>query len=386
MIKLCVVTGNRAEYGLLKPVMDCVGQDPDFKLQVIATGSHLDTRYEQGEDIEKSGINIDEKIEMNLASDTSLGICKSMGLEMISLSEAYQRLKPDMVLLLGDRYEIFTAASAALICNIPIAHIHGGEITRGSYDDSMRHAISKMSYLHFTSTKEYRNRVIQLGEAPDRVHWVGALGIENMKTIKRLTRQELEEKLKISLVPPIALVTFHPATLDHDSAPAQFQPLEEALLHFPDLFVVFTKSNTDTGGNQINGRIGAYVSRNPEKSAVFPSLGVQNYLSLMNCCQAVIGNSSSGIIEAPFLKVPSVNIGSRQAGRITPSSVISCGSSVSDIVAAVQKALTFDRHKEEAPNPYEGQETSKQIVSIIKESFEKGIHLEKNFYDVEWRL
>ncbi|WP_313153527.1 UDP-N-acetylglucosamine 2-epimerase [Lacrimispora sp.] len=386
MIKLCVVTGNRAEYGLLKPVMDCVGQDPDFKLQVIATGSHLDTRYEQGEDIEKSGINIDEKIEMNLASDTSLGICKSMGLEMISLSEAYQRLKPDMVLLLGDRYEIFTAASAALICNIPIAHIHGGEITRGSYDDSMRHAISKMSYLHFTSTKEYRNRVIQLGEAPDRVHWVGALGIENMKTIKRLTRQELEEKLKISLVPPIALVTFHPATLDHDSAPAQFQPLEEALLHFPDLFVVFTKSNTDTGGNQINGRIGAYVSRNPEKSAVFPSLGVQNYLSLMNCCQVVIGNSSSGIIEAPFLKVPSVNIGSRQAGRITPSSVISCGSSVSDIVAAVQKALTFDRHKEEAPNPYEGQETSKQIVSIIKESFEKGIHLEKNFYDVEWRL
>jgi len=174
--------------------------------------------------------------------------------------------------------------------------------------------------------------------------------------------------------------------LDHDSAPAQFQPLEEALLHFPDLFVVFTKSNTDTGGNQINGRIGAYVSRNPEKSAVFPSLGVQNYLSLMNCCQAVIGNSSSGIIEAPFLKVPSVNIGSRQAGRITPSSVISCGSSVSDIVAAVQKAITFDRHKEEAPNPYEGQETSKQIVSIIKESFEKGIHLEKNFYDVEWRL
>jgi CMP-N-acetylneuraminic acid synthetase len=188
---------------------------------------------------------------MNLASDTSLGICKSMGLELISLSEAYERLKPDMVLLLGDRYEIFTAASAALICKIPIAHIHSGEITRGAYDDSMRHAISKMSYLHFTSTREYRKRVIQLGEAPDRVHWVGALGIENMKTIKLLTRQELEEKLKLSLDPPMALVTFHPATLDHDSAPVQFQPLEEALLHFPDLFTVFTKSNSDTGGNQI---------------------------------------------------------------------------------------------------------------------------------------
>jgi len=387
MIKLCVVTGNRAEYGLLKPVMDRVGQDPDFKLQVIATGSHLDTRYGQGcQDFENSGINIDEKIEMNLASDTSLGICKSMGLELISLSEAYERLKPDMVLLLGDRYEIFTAASAALICKIPIAHIHGGEITRGAYDDSMRHAISKMSYLHFTSTREYRKRVIQLGEAPDRVHWVGALGIENMKTIKLLTRQELEEKLKLSLDPPMALVTFHPATLDHDSAPVQFQPLEEALLHFPDLFTVFTKSNSDTGGNQINERIEAYVNRNPKKSAVFPSLGVRNYLSLMNCCQAVIGNSSSGIMEAPFLKVPSVNIGSRQAGRIQPASVISCSSSVSGIVSAIQKALTFDRYKEEAPNPYVGQDTSKQIVSLIKQAFEKGIQLEKNFYDVEWRL
>ncbi|WP_313186730.1 UDP-N-acetylglucosamine 2-epimerase [Lacrimispora sp.] len=387
MIKLCVVTGSRAEYGLLKPVLDRVGQDPDFKLQIIATGSHLDTRYGHScEDMESSGIMIDEKIEMNLASDTSLGICKSMGLEMISLSEAYQRLKPDMVLLLGDRYEIFAAASAAVICNIPIAHIHGGEITRGAYDDSMRHAISKMSYLHFTSTMEYRKRVIQLGEAPDRVYWVGALGIENMKTIKLLTSQELEKKLRISLAPPIALVTFHPATLDQESSSSQFKPLEDALLHFPDLFVVFTKSNSDTGGNRINEMIDAYVSRNPNKSAVFPSLGSQNYLSLMNCCQAVIGNSSSGILEAPFLKVPSVNIGNRQEGRIAPASVISCGSSVNEIVAAIQEALAFDRYKEKAPNPYEGLDTSKQIVSIMKQTFKKGIHLEKHFYDVEWRM
>ncbi len=386
MIKLCVVTGNRAEYGLLRPVMDRALQDPDFKLQVIATGSHLDTRYGNGcEDIEHSGIEINEKIEMNLASDTSLGICKSMGLEIISLSEAYQRLKPDMVLLLGDRYEIFMAACAAVICKVPIAHIHGGEITKGAYDDCMRHAITKMSHLHFTSTKEYRKRVIQLGEAPDRVHWVGALGIENMKTMKLLTRQELEDALQIPLALPLALVTFHPATLDHNSAQTQFQPLAEALLHFPDLFTVFTRSNSDTGGDQINKLIDAYVRENPKKSAVFPSLGVQRYLSLMSCCRAVIGNSSSGILEAPFFKVPSVNIGTRQDGRIKPSSVISCGSFVNEIAAAIQKALDFDPHQDEAPNPYQGQDTSKQIITVIKQEFEKGIHLEKDFYDVEWR-
>ncbi|GLC80531.1 UDP-N-acetylglucosamine 2-epimerase [Lacrimispora brassicae] len=386
MIKLCAVTGNRAEYGLLKPVMDRAGKDPDFILQVIATGSHLDTRYSNGcEDIENSGIKINEKIEMNLASDTSLGICKSMGLEMISLSEAYQRLKPDMILLLGDRYETFMAASTAVICKIPIAHIHGGEITRGAYDDCMRHAITKMSYLHFTSTLEYRRRVIQLGEAPDRVHWVGALGIENMKTIKLLTRQELEEALQIPLAPPMALVTFHPATLDQESALDQFQPLAEALLHFPDLFTVFTRSNSDTGGNTINQMIDGFVKENPNKSAVFPSLGTKRYLSLMNCCQAVIGNSSSGIMEAPFLKVPSVNIGIRQDGRIKPPSVISCGSSVSEISSAIQKALNFNIHQEETPNPYQGQDTSKQIISVIKQEFEKGIHLKKDFYDVEWR-
>ncbi|WP_024294386.1 UDP-N-acetylglucosamine 2-epimerase [Lacrimispora indolis] len=387
MIRLCVVTGNRAEYGLLKPVMDRALQDPEFMLQVIATGSHLDTRYGNGcEDIENSGIKVDEKIEMNLASDTSSGICKSMGLEMISLSEAYQRLKPDMVVLLGDRYETFMAASAAVICKIPIAHIHGGEITKGAFDDCMRHAITKMSNLHFTSTKEYRRRVIQMGEAPDRVYWVGALGIENMKTINLLTRRELEEALNIPLTPPMALVTFHPATLSQKNASAQFQPLTEALLHFPDLFTVFTRSNSDTGGNRINEMIDVYVREHPKKSAVFPSLGVRRYLSLMNCAQAVIGNSSSGIMEAPFLKVPSVNIGSRQDGRIKPASVISCGSSAREITAAIQKALDFNLRQEEVPNPYESRDTSRQIIGVIKQEFHKGIHLEKNFYDVEWRM
>lgn len=387
MIRLCVVTGNRAEYGLLLPVISRTAQDPDFRLQVIATGSHLDTRYGNGcKDFENSGIKIDETIEMNLASDTSVGICKSMGLEMISLCEAYQRLKPDIVVLLGDRYETFIAASTAVICKIPIAHIHGGEITKGAYDDCMRHAITKMSYLHFTSTKEYRKRIIQMGEAPDRVFWVGALGIENMKTTRLLSRQELEDELNIPLTLPMALVTFHPATLSHESASQQFQPLTEALLQFPDLYTVFTRSNSDTGGNSINQMINAYVKSRPEKSAVFSSLGVQRYLSLMNCAQAVIGNSSSGIMEAPFLKVPSVNIGSRQEGRIKPASVISCGPFKGEIIAAIQEALNYDPRHKECSNPYEGKDTSRQIIDIIKQEFNKGIHLEKDFYDMECRM
>lgn len=387
MIKLCVITGSRAEYGLLRPVIRRIKEDPELKLQLIATGIHLDTRYGLDcREIEDDGTEIDVKIEMNLASDSSTGICKSMGLEMISLSEAYERLKPDMVLLLGDRYETFMAASAAVICGIPIAHIHGGEITRGAYDDRMRHAISKMSDLHFTSTKAYRRRVIQLGEIPERVHHVGALGIENMKTLRLLTKTELEKELKISLTSPMALITYHPATSDHNSITAQLGPLLEALDCFPDLFAVFTKSNSDTGGNKINEMIEDYAGKKPKRAAVFSSLGTLRYLSLMSHCQVVIGNSSSGIIEAPYLRVPAVNIGSRQDGRIKPPSVISCGYSIKEITAAIQTARTYDRQKDDSPNPYEGRDTSREIVSIIKQTLIKGISLEKSFYDIDWSL
>ena len=348
---------------------------------------HLDTRYGLNyKEIENDGIVIDEKIAMNVASDSSLGICKSMGIEMISLAEAYERLKPDMVLLLGDRYEIFIAASVAVICKIPIAHIHGGEITQGAYDDCMRHAISKMSYLHFTSTNEYRQRVIQLGENPDRVYNVGALGIENIKTRKLLTKQELEETLNISLKQPFVLVTFHPATLENNNITTQFIPLLKALDYFPDLFVIFTKSNSDTGGNMINEMIDEYVSKNRKKAAVFTSLGTLLYLSLMSYSQVVIGNSSSGIIEAPFLKVPSVDIGDRQKGRVKPDSVISSNNSVNEIIIAIQNARTYDWLKEEIENPYLNQDTSNQIVSIIKQTLNDGIHLAKRFYDIDRSL
>lgn len=382
MNKLCIVTGSRADYGLLKPILRRVKQDKDLKLQIIAVGMHLDDRCELTyKEIERDNFCIDEEIEMNLASDTAVGICKSMGIGMICLAEAYDRLKPDLIILLGDRYEIFTAASAAMISKIPIAHIHGGEITQGAYDDCMRHAISKMSYLHFTSTKEYRQRVIQLGEQPDRVYEVGALGIENIKNTTLLTQQDLEKILNIQLKKPLALVTFHPVTLENDTDMISFKHLLEALDYFEELSVIFTQSNTDTGGSIINELIRQYTIKNSKKAAVFTSLGSLKYLSIMSCCSVVIGNSSSGIIEAPALKVPTVDIGDRQKGRVKPDSVINSDNSVQGIIAAIQKALHYGAYKTEIISPYENDNTSDRILSIIKQVLNEGINLKKTFYD-----
>jgi UDP-hydrolysing UDP-N-acetyl-D-glucosamine 2-epimerase len=382
-MKICVITGSRAEYGLLRPVIRRIMQDEELKLQMIVTGMHLDTRFGLTvQEIEKDGIPIDEKIHMNLATDSSLGIGQSMGLEMIGLSKVFESLKPDMLLILGDRYEIFAAASMAVIHNIPIAHIHGGEVTEGAFDDCMRHAISKMSYLHFTSTKEYRKRVIQLGEEPDRVHHVGALGIENIKNQKFVSKKEIEALLKLRLEQPFALVTYHPATLDSSSIDKQLTPLLEALDSFPDLFVIFTKSNSDTGGNKLNELIDEYVNQNRKRATAFPSLG-SLYLSLMSYSKLVLGNSSSGIIEAPFLNIPAVDIGDRQKGRVKPNSVISCDNSVNSIIPAIQKALAFDWKREKKENPYEKQDTSNQMILIMKQTLKNGVNLKKKFYDID---
>jgi UDP-N-acetylglucosamine 2-epimerase (non-hydrolysing)/GDP/UDP-N,N'-diacetylbacillosamine 2-epimerase (hydrolysing) len=344
---------------------------------------HLDTRYGLTyKEITEDGVNIDEKIEMNTATDTSSGICKSMGLEMICLAEAYKRLKPDMIILLGDRYEIFVAASAAVISKIPIAHIHGGEITRGAYDDCLRHAITKMSYLHFTSTEVYRQRVIQMGEEPDRVYNVGSLGIENIKKIKLLTKQELERKLEISLERSFAVVTIHPVTLDNISIREQFQQLEKALNYFQDMGIIFTKSNSDAGGNSLNEMIDAYVIRNKRRAVAYTSLGTLCYLSLVRYSQMVIGNSSSGIMEAPFLNVPTVDIGDRQMGRVKPASVISCENSENAIITAIKRATTYRWNYSNNENPYESKDTSIQIISIVKQECKKGIDLKKSFYNI----
>lgn len=380
MKKICVVTGSRADYGLLRPVMKKIRQRKDLRLQIIATGMHMDERCNLTyRDIERDGFYIEEKIEMNLATDTTTGICRSMGLEMIGISDAYRRLQPDMIILLGDRYEIFIAASAAMIENIPIAHIHGGEITQGAVDDCMRHAITKMSYLHFTSTEEYRNRVIQLGEQPDRVFCVGALGIENIKEMSLLTRQELEEQLGMALHSPLALITFHPVTLEGKQQPAQIQCLLDALDSFPELFLLFTRSNSDAGGSAVHRMIEEYVEKK-EHAAAFTSLGSLKYLSLMKQAAVVIGNSSSGIIEAPYFCVPTVDIGSRQEGRIKPKSVIHCGTAENSIQNAIHRALHGEYEKEQSP--YEKEDTSEQIVSIISRALDSGIQLKKVFYDI----
>ncbi|WP_124067829.1 UDP-N-acetylglucosamine 2-epimerase [Clostridium sp. E02] len=386
MIRLCVVTGSRADYGLLLPVIERIRDEKDFTLSLLATGSHLDTRYGNSSlSLEAIGIEFDETVEMNLASDSPYGICTSMGVEMIGITQAYHRLNPDMILLLGDRYEIFTAASAALILRIPVAHIHGGELSSGAFDDSLRHGITKMSYLHFTSTLAYKKRVIQMGESPDRVFFVGSLGIERIQSMKFLTKQELENSLSLNLSKPIALITYHCATLDSMDETMQFAPLLSALESFPQLYVVFTGSNSDPGGGKINEMIHQYVKQHPHHSATFPTLGSQCYLSLMKHSQIVAGNSSSGILEAPFLKIPSINIGKRQDGRIKPDSVITCGCSTSDIQIAIENALAFDWHKA-MKNPYECSDTSKQILVRIKQAFASGIQLNKKFYDIDWSL
>lgn len=387
MNKICVVTGSRAEYGLLRRIMIRIKEEEDLELQLIVTGMHLDTRYGLTyHEIEQDGIQIDERIEMNLATDSASGICKSIGIEMIGLSEAYDRLKPDMLLLLGDRYEIFAAASASVFHKIPIAHIHGGEITEGAYDDCMRHAITKMSYLHFTSAKEYRQRVIQLGEEPERVYQVGALGIENIKKMKLLSRKELKDVLKLSLKQPYALVTLHPETLDNQQVENQFTILAKALEFYPKLYVIFTKSNSDTGGIRMNHLVEDYVNRNRKRAACFTSLGTLVYLSLMRHSQMVIGNSSSGILEAPYMKVPAIDIGSRQKGRVKPGSVIGCAYSTKEIIAAIQTAISFDWNKIEKGNPFEGEDTSSQIVTIMKNTLKSGINLKKKFYDMDKSL
>jgi GDP/UDP-N,N'-diacetylbacillosamine 2-epimerase (hydrolysing) len=274
-------------------------------------------------EIEKE-FKINKKIEMLLSSDTSVGISKSMGLAQISFAESYDELKPDIVIVLGDRYEIFSATSAAMIARIPIAHIHGGEKTEGAFDESISHSITKMSHLHFTATEEYKNRVIQLGEHPSRVFNVGGMGIENIKRLKLLSKDEFEKSIEFKLNIKNILVTFHPVTLENSTAKEQFQELLDAIDELEDTNIIFTKANSDTDGRVINQMIDEYVTKNSHKSIVFTSLGQLRYLSALQYVDAVVGNSSSGLAEAPSFKIGTINIGDRQKGRIKASSVIDC--------------------------------------------------------------
>lgn len=384
MIKICVVTGTRAEYGLLYWTMKAIQANSNTELVVCVTGMHLSPEfgltYKQ---LEEDGFQIDGKIEMLLSSDTSVGITKSMGLGLIGFADFYDRIKPDWILVLGDRFEIFSAVSAAMIGQIPIAHCHGGEATEGLIDEAIRHSVTKMSHLHFTSTDEYRNRVIQLGEQPNRVFHVGALGIENINRLNLLSREEFESSIDFKLTSQNFLVTFHPVTLENATAEEQFKELLLAFDQFQSAGIIFTKPNADNDGRVIIQLIDDYVKKNSSRVAAFNSLGQLRYLSAIMHCQVVIGNSSSGLIEAPSFKKPTVNIGDRQRGRIEAESVINCDPNTKSIIESIQLALSsnFQKILQNVSNPYGEGNSSNKIVEVIQNMPLENI-LKKEFYNL----
>lgn len=387
MKKVCVVTGTRAEYGLLKPVIDKIYKSKELELQLVVTGMHLSTEFGLTyKEIVEDGYPITSKVEMLLGSDTPVGVTKSMGVALIGFADCFDMNKPDIVVILGDRYEMFAAATAAMVAGIPIAHIHGGELTEGVMDDAIRHSITKMSQLHFTSTEEYRNRVIQLGEYPHVVYNVGALGVENVKTVKLLSKKELENELDFQFRNPMIMVTYHPVTLERMSSEKQFGEILEVIDRHKDISVIFTKANADADGRIINRMIDDYVNANRDRCRGYTSLGQKKYLSALQFCDAVVGNSSSGIIEAPSFGIPTVNIGDRQKGRVHAKSVIDCENDIKQIEMALINALSSEFKSEIAvvKNPYEGECPSDKIVETISKAVNEGIIIKKHFYNISY--
>jgi GDP/UDP-N,N'-diacetylbacillosamine 2-epimerase (hydrolysing) len=384
MKKICVVTGTRAEYGLLYWLMKAIEQDGELQLQVIVTGMHLSPEFGLTYREVQKEFKIDKKIEMLLSSDTAIGISKSMGLAQISFAEAYDELKPDLVVLLGDRYEIFSATSTAMIARIPIAHLHGGETTEGAFDEAIRHSITKMAYWHFTAAEPYRKRVIQLGESPDRVFNVGGLGVENIKRLKLLSKPEFEESIGFKLAGRNLLVTYHPVTLESASATSQFQALLNAIDMLENTNIIFTKANSDTDGRVINQMIDNYAAQNPHKSIAFTSLGQLRYLSALQYVDVIVGNSSSGLLEVPSFKKATINIGDRQTGRLKAQSIIDCAPTEQAIKKAVEKAFSdeFKTKLSTTVNPYGEGEASTKILPIIKRDISVQ-NLKKSFYDLQ---
>lgn len=385
MKKICIITGTRAEYGILKPVIEKVCQTNGLELQLVVTGMHLSSEFGLTyREIEQDNFPIAAKIEMLLSSDTSVGISKSMGIALIGFADYFETYKPDIVVILGDRYEMLVAALAAMIARIPIAHIGGGDLTEGAIDEAIRHSITKMSHLHFAATEEYRNRVIQLGEHPSTVYNVGALGVENIKTIKLLSRKEVEESLEFQFTDNTIMVTYHPVTLENMTAQKQFRSILDVIDNHKELSVIFTKANADTDGRIINQMIDEYVALNSDRCKAYTSLGQVRYLSTLQFCKVVVGNSSSGIIEVPSFGIPTVNIGDRQKGRTRSASVIDCGNSLQEIENALHIALSreFREGLINVKNPYEKLGTSDTIIQIISDSMDKGIDIKKKFYDI----
>jgi len=382
--KICVVTGSRADYGLLQLLMKEIRGDARLQLQIIATGMHLSPEFGLTfKQIEEGGFHVDEKVEMLLSSDTPKGIAKSIGLGVIGFADAFERVKPDVVVFLGDRFEIFAAAQAAMAARIPIAHIHGGETTEGAIDEAMRHAITKMACFHFVAAEPYRRRVIQMGEDPDRVINVGAPGLDNLKRMRLLNRYALEKAIDFPLGKLSFLVTYHPVTLSKADPSVPMHELLVAIDSFPQARTIFTKTNADTYGRIINKMIDEYVAEHPEHTRAFTSLGQLRYLSTMKHVDAVIGNSSSGLLEAPALRKPTINIGDRQKGRLRASSVIDCVEKIEAIVSAVKKALSepFQLSLKNVVSPYGQGNASLEIKEYLKRVDLGGV-LMKQFHDI----
>ena len=380
--KVAVFTGTRAEYGLLFWLLKDIQADPDLQLQLLVSGMHLSPEFgETYQQIEQDGFQIDEKIEILLSSDSAVGIAKSMGLGILGFSDALARLAPEVLVILGDRFEALAAAQTAMILRIPVIHLHGGEITEGAYDDAIRHAITKLSYLHGTSTEAYRQRVIQLGEAPERVKNIGAIGLEHLKRAQLMDVPALSRSLDFSLNQPYFLVTYHPVTLGEEEPESSFQALLDALDAYPEYQVILTYPNADDGGRRIIPMLEAYAIANPQRVLAIPSLGQKRYLSAVRHASAIIGNSSSGIIEVPAFDVPTVNIGVRQQGRLAAKSVLNCLATKEEIEQTIKMAITksYKRGDEAIDNPYGQGNSSAQVIAMIK-----SLHFEpcKSFYDL----
>jgi GDP/UDP-N,N'-diacetylbacillosamine 2-epimerase (hydrolysing) len=384
MRKICVVTGSRAEYGLMRWVMEGIRETAGLELQIVVTGMHLSPEFGLTfQEIEKDGFPINRKVEMLLSSDTPSGLAKSMGLGLIGFGDAFQQLQPDLMLVLGDRFEIFSAVVAALVARIPVAHLHGGETTEGAFDEAIRHSVTKMSHLHFVAAEEYRKRVIQLGEQADRVFLVGGLGIDNIKKLKLLERAELEQSLGFKFGRKNLLVTFHPTTLEGGTSADQMTELLASLTTLVDTHLIFTMPNADTGGRVLSDMVEKFVASHAN-ARVYTSLGQLRYLSCVQQVDGVVGNSSSGLIEVPAFGKGTINIGDRQRGRLRAASVIDCGPDQQSITAALQRLYSpaFQATLKTICNPYGEGGASEKIVQVVR-SYPLENILKKTFHDLD---
>ena len=384
--RVAFCTGARAEYGLLKPLIEQFMSDPNVDTGLIVTGMHLCKEYGNTiEVIQSDNMPIWDTIDILLSSNTQCSIVKSMGLALLGFSESLNKIKPDILILLGDRFEAFCAAAAAVVLNIPIAHIHGGELTEGAIDDAFRHAITKMSYLHFASTEEYRKRIIQMGEEPDRVFNVGSLGVENIRKLKLLDRDELQKELGIDLSKPYCVCTFHPETLEHDKTIDHLYELIGALDKVNNQAIIFTGSNADSKGKKINQIIKSFVDERRSRTYFFLNLGQLKYLSLLKYAQFVVGNSSSGIIEAPALGIPTINIGSRQNGRVKPQSVFDSKPQKDEILKTITYVLenSSKLSGKSLDSLFKGDDVAKRIYDTCISFLKNGIK-NKHFYDIQF--